>query len=90
MRLTDTEFNLISRYTSKTHLDGVIDITGNENDDFFYDFEEDKEISLQEGFEIVADSVAYPFSHEGFTADESIILEKLIKKFVPNFEVPKE
>ena len=83
--MTDTEYNLIQRLTRATQLDQVFDIQGDENEEYWQDFEEDKQIPLEEGFELLAESIAYSFQHEGFTDAEANILEKLIQKYVPNF-----
>ena len=83
--MTDTEYNLIQRLTRATQLDQVFDIQGNENEEYWQDFEEDKQMPLKEGFELLAESIAYSFQHEGFTDAEVDILEKLIQKYVPNF-----
>lgn len=84
-KVSDEEFNLVLRLTHETKLDGVIDITYNDHEDYFWDFENDCAINLQEGFEILADSMAYKFQEEGFTDKESAILEKLFQRFVPDF-----
>ncbi len=84
-KVSDEEYNLVLRLTQETKLDQVIDITGNDHGDYFWDFENDCSISLQEGFEILADSMGYKFQHEGFTDKEAGILEKLFQRFVPSF-----
>lgn len=83
--MTDIEFHLVQRLTSATHLDEVFDIQGDENEEFWTDFEEHRDMPLKEGFELLAESIAYSFQHEGFTDEEADILESLIQKFVPDF-----
>ncbi len=85
-KLSDEEFNLISTLTMRTHLDGVFDIASDNNEDFFWDMEEDRKMSLEEGFELLSESIAYSFQHEGFSDEESKILEEVIQKYVPGFE----
>ena len=88
MQLTDTEFNLVLRYTSAIKLDDSLDLASDEQNDYFYDFENDEKLSLEEGFSIIAEGIAYPFEHEGFNKEEGDTLEALIKKFVPDFTIP--
>lgn len=85
MKISDEEYNLVSAFTSSTHLDEVMDINYDENEDFFYDFEENKRVSLQEGFKFLAEGTAYSFQFEGFTDEEADVLEKLFQRFVPDF-----
>lgn len=81
-KLTVQEFNLVSRWTSETKIDSVLDIQSvDDNTDIFYDFDNDIELTLEEGFEEMADAIAYPFSHEGFTEEESEILLNLLLEF---------
>lgn len=88
-RVTDEEFNLVLELTHRTKLDGVIDIASDETHDFFVDFENDNaELSLQEGFEILSDSLAYSFQEEGFDKQESDILAGCFRRFVPDFTEP--
>ena len=84
--MTDTEYNLIQRLTRATHLDEVFDIQGDEDNEYWMDFEEDKKLSLKEGFELLVESIAYSFQHEGFTDAEANILERLIQNYVPGFQ----
>ncbi len=83
--MTDIEFHLVQRLTSATHLDEIVDIHGDEGDEYWYDCENNAKMHLREGFEILAESIAYSFQHEGFTDDEADILENLIKRYVPEF-----
>ena len=85
-RVSDTEYNLILDFIIRIHLDEVIDITSDDSHDYFWDFEEDKELSLKEGFEVLAEAKAEPFEHEGFNAEEANILTECFRRFVPNFE----
>ena len=84
-KVSDEEYNLVLRLTHETKLDQVIDIAYNDHGDYFWDFENDCAISLQEGFETLADSMAYKFQEEGFTDKEADTLEKLFQRFVPDF-----
>ena len=86
-RISDTEFDLVLAFTSRTHLDEVIDIASDDTHDFFVDMEDDeKELSLKEGFETLAEAKAEPFAHEGFEEEEAKILTECFKRFVPDFE----
>lgn len=88
-RLTDDEFNLILDLTERTKLDGVIDLASDDTHDFFVDFEnEEAELSLKEGFEILSDSLGCSFQEEGFTEEEAVILAKCFRRYVPDFEDP--
>ena len=86
--MTGTEFNLLQSLTSRTHLDSVFDIQRSEGQEYWQDYEEDTQMPLQEGFELLAESIAYSFQHEGFSDDEANILENLIRQFVPDFTNP--
>ena len=45
-RLTDEEFNLVARWTSKTRVDSVLDIhTGRFGNDYFMDYENNEKLS---------------------------------------------
>ncbi len=90
MGITDQEYNLVLELTRVTHLDEVIDIAYDDKEDYFWDFEEQERLPLKEGFEIIAEAMAYPFEHEGFNSEESGILESLIKRFVPDFVAPSK
>lgn len=81
-KLTNEEFNLVSRWTGATKFDSVMDIqTGDAENDYFMDYENDMELSLEEGFAEMAEAVAYPFSHEGFSDDEAKVLIGLLEEF---------
>ncbi len=84
--MSGKEYELLQRLTSETHLDQVIDIQGNEDEEYWVDYENDTTLPLQEGFEILAESIAYSFQHEGFTDEEAETLEKLIQRYIPDFE----
>ena len=85
MKLNDREFDLLSTLTRRTKLDSVFDIHGDDKEDFFYDYEEGCRMTLKDGFELLVSAIVYSFQHEGFTDEESGILENLIQKFVPEF-----
>lgn len=89
-KISDEEFNLVTTFTRKTHLDEMIDIDYDEGGDFFYDFFEEERLSLTDGFKILADAQAYPFTHEGFTKEESDKLTALFQRFVPNYVEQKD
>lgn len=82
-RLTDEEFNLVTTWTRRTKFDSVMDVdTNDDGDDVWFDYENDEEeLSLEEGFKIMASAVAYSFEHEGFTKEEAKILMNLLEEF---------
>ena len=82
-RLTDVEFNLVTTWTRRTKFDSVMDVNDNESGDTVWvDYENDgKELSLEEGFKLMASAVAYSFQYEGFTDAESKILMNLLGEF---------
>ena len=81
-RLTDGEWNAISTLTRKTKLDSVFDVWSNgTGNDYFYDFEEDKKMSLKSGLALLYESLAYPLSHEGLSDKESKLIVDLFKEF---------
>lgn len=81
-RLTNDEWNAISQLTRNTHLDSVFDIwsigTGK---DYFYDFENNKRMSLKSGLSLLYESLAYPLQHDGLTGKESNLIVNLFKEF---------
>lgn len=81
-RLTDEEFNLVTTWTEKTKFDSIMDVEDNEaGHTVWVDYENDAELSLEEGFKEMADAVAYEFEHEGFTEEEAKILFNLLEEF---------
>lgn len=81
-RLTNDEWNTIAKLTRRTKLDSVFDIYSNgTGKDYFFDFEENKKMSLKAGFELLYESLAYPLSHEGLTENESKLIVNLFKEF---------
>ena len=81
-KLTDEEFNLISKWTERTKLNDCMDIAGNEDHDYFFYMDDiQQEVSLEEGFSVIADAIAYPLSHEGFTEKEGEMFMNLLKEF---------
>lgn len=81
-KLTDQEYHLVSKWTRWTNMDSVLDIkVVDDKTDVFYDFDREVELTLEEGFAEMADSIAYPFCHEGFTAKEAEILLNLLIEF---------
>lgn len=81
-KLTNKEFNLVSTLTSRIKIDEVLDImSGDADNDYFFDYKSDMELSLSDGFVELKDAIAYPFEHEGFTKEECEILENLFKEF---------
>ncbi len=83
-RLTDKEWNTVSHYTRKSKLDSVFDIAplpGGFEDDVFVDFEEDRYISLKEGFELLKESAVYPLTDVGISKEEENIITALINEF---------
>lgn len=81
-RLTNEEFNAISHWTAETKMDMSIDIDEvSETEDGFFDFDEQKFISLQEGLKIVEDAIVYTFKHEGLTKREGELIANLLVEF---------
>ena len=89
-RVSDEVFKLVQRLTHATKMEDSIDIACDETHDYFYDNLEDKNLSLKEGFEIIAEGLAYSFQYEGFTDEEAAILEATFKEYVPDFEAPSQ
>lgn len=86
-KLTDGEFRLIGKLTYRTHIDQSFDIQGVTNkEEYWEDYDHDTEMSLEEGFKLLAESISYSFQHEGFSDEESKMLEEIIQKFVPEFK----
>lgn len=84
-KLTAKEFNIVTKWTGATHFDSVMDIGTNENgDDIWMDYENDDKLSLEAGFQEMAEAVSYPFTHEGLTEEESKILVSLLEEFGVN------
>lgn len=80
--LTNLEFDAISTLTMHSKLDNSFDVYENTNGtDCFYDYDEDRAISLHQGLELLYEAIAYPLSHEGLTVSQSEALVKLFKEF---------
>ena len=80
--LTDLEFNAISTLTMHSKLDNSFDVYEKKNGtDCFYDYDEDRMISLHQGLELLYEGIAYPLSHEGLTIEQAEALMKLFKEF---------
>lgn len=75
------EFNLMSEWTRRTHLDEVMDVhyVGNGVSNI-YDMENDTYISLKEGFDYFSSAIAYSFEHEGFNEFDSETLYSLFER----------
>ena len=81
-KLTNEEFNIVTKWTAATHFDSVIDIEAIDDDtDVWMDYENDDELSLEAGFQEMAEAVVYPFVHEGLTNEESNVLLALLEEF---------
>ncbi len=81
-KLTDAEFKTISILTSETHLNSVFDITADENNnDCFYDFEEDRYLSLEEGLNLLYEALAYPMVHDGLNSWQAQLVVDLFREF---------
>jgi len=81
-KLTNEEFNLLTTWTSRTKVDSVLDVVPvSDEEDGIMDFENDEILSLEEGLKELEGCIAYPFEHEGFSEEESKILENLFTEF---------
>lgn len=91
-KLTVEEYNLITTLTLRTHLDESFDLIYKEDidEECWIDCETEEEKDLQWGFELLDECLAYPFQHEGFTDAEAEILTNCIRRFVPDFEPPRD
>lgn len=58
VRLTDKEYNAISRFTRQSHMDEVVDISTHvERGDYFYDYDENRIIPFEEGLQCMIDNI---------------------------------
>lgn len=81
-KLTNDEFNAVSKLTNNTHLDEAFDVCELDNgDDGFYDFNEQRYVDLETGMYWLYDGLAYPFKHDGMDDKECEVLEKLFIDF---------
>jgi len=81
-KLTDKEYNLLTTWTSRVKVDSVLDVVPvSDEEDGIMDFENDTILSLEEGLSELEGCIAYPFEHEGFSKEESKILENLFSEF---------
>ena len=94
-RVTDEEYNAVTHLTSITNIDQVFDLEAlNETEDHFYDFEEEKSMSLEEGFRASWDCMSYDSSHYaeygGFTQEEASHVANCFVEFVGISEEQKK
>lgn len=81
-KLSDDEFILITVWLSRIKMDSEIDIISiDSGTDMFMDFGTGKLLSLEEGFQELAEAVAYPLTHEGFSAEENRKFFELLVEF---------
>lgn len=83
--LTNEEWNAVSLFTHNSKMDLVMDITGDENGDYFYDLEEDCQVPFEEGLSLMADNIAdsgVVFAEESF--EHRHIIEDIFRKFCEN------
>lgn len=82
MRLTDNEFNIISRLTHNTKLDTDFDIIAiDDNYDGFYERDSLKTVYLTEGLQWLWDGLAYPGQHDGLSPEEARVVAKLFLEY---------
>lgn len=82
-KLTNLEWNTLLKYSRKIGVDQVIDVCEiNRYSDGFFDYEDDRIISLPEGLYILYDATVYPADHCGMSPEETEILHKLFTEFL--------
>ena len=77
-RVSDPLFNAVSHYTRKSKLDSVFDIVSGEVEDYFYDYENESRMSLEEGFSLLNEAAVFPLTDVGISeTDEALIAAAL-------------
>lgn len=61
--ITDAEYNVINKILTRSHIDDILYLTMDNNHDCFLDLEEDTNISLEDGLQIM---------REGYTNDNNV------------------
>lgn len=80
-KLSNDEWNAISRLTLLNKLDDSFDIQYDDDHDFFYDFEEDEELTLEDGLELLQDALAYPLGYVGLSDKEAQDVVNVFRRF---------
>lgn len=83
-RLKDEEWNAITHLTSETKLDSVFDLVQVEHDsdpDCWWDFENNREMTLREGLKELWSGLAYPLQHDGLSEKEATLVVNVLKEF---------
>ena len=81
-KLTDIEYNAITKLTMNLHLDENFDVCQCSNgDDCFKDFEDGRLKSLHWGLELLYEGIAYPLKHEYLDNEMCNALAGLFKEF---------
>lgn len=81
-KLSNEEWNAVSRLTSSLKLDDSFDVsTDEEGNDCFLDREEDKICSLKDGLAVIYDALAYPLCHEKLTDEQCRLIVDLFQEF---------
>lgn len=68
-RLSSNEYDVIAKVLHASKMDNSFDFTGDDNGDWFIDFENDEDVSLEEGLSWIADGIADVETY-GLTEDE--------------------
>lgn len=84
-RLTDDEFNALTKFTANVHLDQAgFDVYELEDEDVFveeYGSDEEHYISLYDGLHVIFETCAYPFKHNSMTEKEAELICNLFVEF---------
>ena len=80
-KLTDKEFNVLSKYTANIKLDEVLDVDTIDGRDVIVDYEEGGFYDLSEGIPMIMEAVAYPFMHDDLDEEEAAILAGIFEKY---------
>ena len=81
VKLTENEFNIVSRLMHCLKVDSYLAITEDRyGNDVMFDFDDNCTMSLKDGLEIVYEAIAYPLIHEGLSRSEGGIMVNLFAR----------
>ena len=83
-RLTDEEWNAITKLTNETKLDSSFDLcqTANDSDpDYWWDFDNNCQMNLRDGLQELWEGLAYPPQHDGLSKEEAKLVADVLLEF---------
>lgn len=80
-KLTDEEFNTLTKLTRQLKFDNSWDFVGGNKKDYVKDYEDNSLYTIEQGLNWAYEGIAYPLSHDNMTEKEIEIIINLFKKY---------